>query len=117
MSVDRYLDTILSDEGLSRDRLDVPCQNEHVLAIARQIARWQSLAPYIGLDELDEEAIKESGGVEVQRVKMLRKWQQKMGAKATYLSLATGLASLQRRDLIEALCELVKSGGEPVRGE
>ncbi len=117
MSADRYLDGILSDEGLSRDSLDVPCQDDHILSLAQQISRWQGLAPYIGLDDLDEEAIKESGGVEVQRVKMLRRWQQKLGTKATYLYLAKGLASVQRRDLIEQVCDLVRTSPVPSKGE
>ncbi len=115
--MDDYLDSILADEGLSRVRLDVPCRDDHILTIARQIPRWQSLAPFIGLNELDEETIKESGGVEVQRIKMLRKWREKLGVGATYLNLARGLANVQRRDIIEQLCDLVRTGVGPTAGE
>ena len=110
---DSYLDKVLRDEGLSRDQLDIPCHQDHILALAPKISKWQSLAPYIGLNDLDEEVILASGKVDVQRRKMLQRWREKLGKKATYLHLARGMATIQRRDLIECLCDLVKSGVDP----
>ena len=66
------------------------------------------LAPYIGLEEAEEEEIEEEKGAQAKRQKMLRVWMQKFGDRATYLRFVEGCERIQRRDLEEAVCDLVK---------
>ena len=67
----------------------------------------RSLAPYIGLDEADEEEIQEESTSIRQKVKLMRVWKRKHGEEATYLRFVKGCEQLQRRDLVEAVCDLV----------
>ena len=67
----------------------------------------RSLAPYIGLDEADEEEIQEERTSIRQKVKLMRVWKRKHGEEATYLRFVKGCEQLQRRDLVEAVCNLV----------
>ena len=108
------VDQLLADLNVSRDSLDVRCSDDHALEIAQQITNWKSLAPFIGLNQIDEENILMDpscfNSVSVQRIRMIRRWMEIHGPEATYLNLVKGFLRIQRRDLIEKMCGILKQG-------
>lgn len=107
---------VLADKGLDKETLNCPCTPEHRNEIAIQITSWETLAPFIGLSSTDEEEIEEDNkSTKSKRIALLRKWNEKLGKGATYLHLMKGFAKIERRDLIEKLCDMFVSGGG-VRG-
>ena len=107
------LDEILRDLRLSEKALDRPCTADHARDFALHITSWQSLAPFIGITDVDEEEIREDAhNARNQKLKLMTRWRQKLGRNATYLHLAKGLAAIERRDLIEKLCEIAGIGGQ-----
>ena len=98
---------VLADKGLDEGILECPCTPEHRNAIALQITSWETLAPFIGLSSSDEEEIEEDNkSTKSKRIALLRKWSEKRGKRATYLHLMKGFAKIERRDLIEKLCDI-----------
>ena len=57
---------------------------------------------------MEEEEIAEEKGAQAKRQKMMRVWIQKFGERATYLRFVEGCERIQRRDLEEAVCDLVR---------
>ena len=110
------LDEILRMFGMSKDSLEQPCSREHANMIALKITGWKTLAPFLGLTDMDEEEIMEDSRPGRERnLKMMRVWMHK-GRSATYLKLAEAFLHIERRDLVEKLCELIKSEGSGPRG-
>ena len=72
------------DEQLPPAQLDQPCDDDHLLALSSSVTRWQSIFPFLGLDETDEESIIEKYPPERRRLEMLRRWKMKFGQAATY---------------------------------
>ena len=102
---------VLADKGLDERALDCPCRPEHRNAIALCITHWKELAPFIDLSCTDEEEIDDPNrSVKEKNIALLRKWNQKRGKKATYLHLIKGFAIVERRDLIEKLCDIFTDG-------
>ena len=98
---------VLADKGLDKGILECPCTPEHRNVIALQITSWETLAPFIGLSSSDEEEIEEDNkSTKSKRIALLRKWSEKLGKRATYLHLMKGFAKIERRDLIEQLCDV-----------
>ena len=90
------------------EKLDEPCKDEHLCKIALSITDWQSIAPFLGLTEADEsEIIEDCKKARTQKIKMLRKWRNKLGEKGTYGKLAEVLLELEETDLVEKLCGLI----------
>ena len=74
--------------------LDQPCKREHLIQISESISGWEELAPYLDLDEVEIDDIKEEySSPQRRRQIMLGKWKEKNGTKATYKKLAKILAS------------------------
>ena len=89
-------------------KLDQPCSDEHISKLALYITDWQSLAPFLGLTEAEESEIVEDGNkARMKKIKMLRKWRNKKGEKATYRNLAEVLLDIEETDLVEKLCRLI----------
>ncbi|MCG8624856.1 MAG: death domain-containing protein [Proteobacteria bacterium] len=83
--------TVLEDVfgDVDQAKLDQPCQKKHLNKISGSIARWEELAPYLDLDEVEIEDIKEEHNSQKRRRQaMLGKWKEKNGTKATYRKLA-----------------------------
>ena len=90
------------------EKLDQPCKDEHLCEIALSITDWQSIAPFLGLTEADEsEILEDCKKARTQKIKMLRKWRNKLGEKGTYGKLAEVLLKLEETDLVEKLCGLI----------
>ena len=82
---------------------------EHIANIAKKLTHWKDLFPYFGLEEYEKEEIELAGLLPEQKRELLTRWTQKFGPKATYRYLCTILWEQHRVDLVEAVCEVVKS--------
>ena len=99
-------DELLKD--IPEEKLRQPCHDYHLNELALFITEWQSMAPFLGLTDSEEEEIAEdSRPLKRKKVAMLRKWKEKFGHEATYLKLANVFWKLKLIDLIEKLCELL----------
>ena len=70
--------------GISPEQLEQPCDDDHLLELSLSVTEWQSISPFLGLDETDEEAIIENYQPSLRRLQMVRKWKKKFGQAATY---------------------------------
>ena len=68
---------------------DEKCLSAHIAKISEHIECWEELSPYFGLTSAEEKEIKFSHAhqYKVQKRKMLWKWVNKQGDKATYREL------------------------------
>ena len=82
---------------------------EHIADIAKMLTKWRDLFPYFGLEDYQKEEIEAAGDISEQKRKLLTIWTQKLGPRATYRHLCTILWRQGRVDLIEVVCEVVKS--------
>ena len=90
------------------EKLDQPCSDEHISKLALHITDWQSIAPFLGLTEAEEsEIVEDCSKARTKKIKMLRKWRNKKGEKATYRNLAEVLLELEETDLVEKLHKLI----------
>ena len=84
------------------------CTEAHLAVIGDSIADWRAVSPFLGLTEVEEIAILESThSVPARKIAMLRKWKQKLGAKATYKRLCQALTNGKRIDLVEKVKQLL----------
>ena len=98
---------VLTDNELTRDKLNIPCPAKACKSIAMKLDKWEPLAC---IHDLDCTVIRENhkGDYASQRLMSLTKWKEQLGSKATYLMLAEGLENIGRLDLVEYLCVLYK---------
>ena len=64
--------------------LERPCDDKHLLELSLAVTQWQSISPFLGLDQTDEEEIVELYQPRRRGLQMLRKWKEKKGRSATY---------------------------------
>ena len=100
---------------------DRQCSQQHLAQISTHINDWQAIAPFLGLSGADEMEILGSAphSVPAQRMAMLRKWNQKLGTKATYKQLYQVFEQCGRADLMDIVKGLLggnssKEGEEPM---
>ena len=98
-------------KGVPAARLNQPCKDECLCRLALSITKWHSIAPFLGLTDVDEEEISFLYPNELRRqtVAMLRKWKSKHGKKATYKRLARIFRDLAFTNVVEEICELLNS--------
>ena len=65
------------------ERLEQVCLDDHLLELSLVFTDWQTVSPFLGLSETEEEEI-EGRAVKRQRIDILRKWKKKCGSGATY---------------------------------
>ena len=101
-------------ESIQRNETQQPadwnklCTEAHLAVIGDSIADWRAVSPFLGLTEVEEIAIIESThSVPARKMAMLRKWKQKLGAKATYKRLCKALTNGKRIDLVEMVEQLL----------
>ena len=89
-------------------RFDEPCSEDHLADIFMLITDWRAVAPKLGLTEAEEIAILESThSVPARKMAMLRRWKQKLGAKATYKRLVEAFKKCGLTDLEEKVVQMV----------
>ena len=109
MAAKPSLEQLLKDVDLQRQ--NQPCTNYHLSKIALHITQWQTIAPHLRLEEVDEEEIvtKYPNNLRAQSLAMLRKWRKKNGDKATYKRLARVFWKVDRVDLAGRVCKVLTS--------
>ena len=104
------LEEILSKHGLTKEELDKRCSNSVRYKIAIKVIKWKMLGHYFGIPEETLVAIqKENGSEEERRVALLNTWHTQEGDRATNRRLIHALYHRERRDLMNILCQLIKS--------
>ena len=101
---------VLTEHGLTRNELNIPCPAKVCNSIAMKLDRWELLASSLGLAEEDCTAIREDHNTNyaVQRSESLNTWRRQFGSKATYLMLAEGLEKIKCLNLVGELCVFYK---------
>ena len=79
---------------------------DHVISFASEIDIWEMLAKSLRITNPDIESIRNKGGAELQRLKLLECWKHRCGSKATYKVLAEALLQVKRTDLAEKVVAL-----------
>ena len=82
-SLNDLLESRLGD--VSDSTLDHMVSRDHQNKIALSVTHWRSIAPFLGLEETDEEDIEVMySTVKTSNIAMLRKWKHLHGSSATY---------------------------------
>ena len=103
---------LIAHVGISADKLNKPCSDEHITSISLFLANWQTVALLLGLTETDKEDVEEEGKkIQDKRYKTLRKWKDKNLFQATYRVLVDIFFELGRADLAEKVCRLLVDEG------
>ena len=111
-SLSDLLDSRLGDA--SHSTLDHLVSRDHQNKVALSITDWRSIAPFLGLEETDEEDIEAMySTVKTRNIAMLRKWKHLYGSSATYRRLLGAFWSIERIDLIDKLLEMVTTDTPP----
>ena len=98
--------------GISAEKLNKPCSDEHIASISLFLTNWQTVAPHLGLTETDEEDVEEEGKkTQDMRYKTLRRWKDKNLFKATYRVLVDVFLKLGKTSLAEKVCRLLVDEG------
>ena len=103
-------DTTTTRQQLHCD-LNQECSDQDFAEISRSIVEWREIAPFLGLAEADEIAIRDStpNSVPTQKMAMLRKWKEKLGTKATYKRLCQAFEDCEKGNLVELVKQLAAS--------
>ena len=111
MSYDQpSLEDLLKD--VPKANLQNPCTEGDLCDLSLRITKWQSIAPFLRLSDVDIEDITASSpDPRTQRLKMLKTWRQKLGVQATYAKLASAFWKTGRTDLVEKIAELLTASG------
>ena len=103
---------LIAHVGISADKLNKPCSDEHITSISLFLTNWQTVAPLLGLSETDEEDVEEEGKkTQDKRYKILRKWKAKNLFKATYRVIVDVFLTLGTADLADKVCRLLVDEG------
>ena len=102
------LDELLEEEGVTPAQLDKACTSEHLKDIALFLESWRTVAPHLGLSNVDAEEVERDGTEEKEkRQKILQVWKARLAFKATYIVLVKALLKIGRADLAEQVCHLL----------
>ena len=105
-SLSDILERRLGDASYSK--LDHLMDTHHQNKIAMSITDWRSIAPFLGLEETDEEDIETKYPTpKTRNIAMLRKWKHLQGSCATYRKLLEAFWDVERVDLIDKLLQMV----------
>ena len=104
------LDEIVLANGLEKRQLKLKCSQYIKLRISQEVSDWKMIGMLLGFKRARLDAIDRDNRTEGQRkIALFEAWSEQNGNEATYLKLAEVLLHHQRRDLVELLCELVKT--------
>ena len=104
------LEEILSRHGLKETDLDRECPRDIRDEIAGKLDNWEMVGRCLEftLEKL-RDINRENASQELCRIALLDTWSRREGKGATYLKLADVFHRRKRRDLVEFLCEKIKS--------
>ena len=85
-----------------REVLDSRVSDSHLAQIARDLKRWEELAPLLGLSGAQEEEVRGTfRHYGDQKREALLKWRQMKGSEATYRQLIIALCCVQNVELAD----------------
>ena len=95
--------------GVAPEKLDQACRDDHLSEMALSLTGWQSIAPFLGLSEVDEREIvcRYQQDLVMQNIAMLRKWKNIFGQSATYHKLVQVFFSRGKCDTVDKLCHIL----------
>ena len=104
------LEEVLSRHGLGKRDLERRCSARARPMIVDLIDDWKMMGYTLGFtwQKLCDTEV-ENHTEEHRRVALLDAWEKREGRGATYLKLAEALFRRKRMDLMERLCEIVKT--------
>ena len=104
------LEDILSEEGLNKEDLDKVCSQAIRYEMAMKIRHWKMIGRCLEISEPTLYDIEVDNRTEEdRRIALLDTWHKQKGRRATYHSLLRVLYQCRRRDLVEDLCDMIKS--------
>ena len=104
------LDDILSDQGLKKEDLDEECSQAIRFKISLKITDWKMTGYYLEMSSQTLRDIEvENRTEDERRIVLLETWHKREGRRATCYRLLQALYRCQRRDLVEEMCDLIKS--------
>ena len=107
------LEEILSQYGLKRKDLEVVCPRDVRNKVAVELVDWKMVGHFFDFSRAKLEAINRENQTEDQRkVALLDAWGERDGREATYFKLAEVLHRRERGDLVQTLCDELRSIGE-----
>ena len=102
------LDELLEEVGVSPAQLDKACTSEHLQDIALFLESWRTVAPHLGLSNVEAEEVENDGRAENEkRRKILEVWKARFAFKAKYLVLIKALLKIGRADQAEQVCRVL----------
>lgn len=101
-------ESTLEHYGLTDTQLKVKCSEYVLRKLASKLDRWREIAIHLKLekgvtDSVDGEHLNEEG----KRYRLLERWTQILGHKATYERLVRCLLEATRADLADIVCEAI----------
>ena len=103
------VEDLLKYVGVHPEKLNKRISDDHICEIALFLTEWKTVAPFLGLDENELDAIEEEEKKEqVKKLKALQKWKSKTGFQATYRKVVQVLLKLEKVDVAEKVCRLLK---------
>ena len=102
MAVPTY-DELLTQWKIDNTILEQVFNDNHFIDFASKLDRWEMLAKSLRIPNSEIESIKDKGGLELQRIKMLECWKQRCGSKATYKAMIEALLQINRTDVAESI--------------
>ena len=104
--------------GVSLQKLDKPCSDEDLITISSDLIQLRTVAPRLGLKEGAIEEIEIDTRTEGEkRLKVLRKWKETYGSRATYRVLIEALLKCNMADLVEKVCCLLVADPQECRDD
>ena len=104
-------DELIERFRLSDERLDEPCMDGHLTAIALYLTTWKTVAPHLGLNRGEIEAIEsDAQSTQEMRQTTLQRWADKFAHRATFRSLITVFLKIDNAELATKVCHLLVPG-------
>ena len=106
------LQEILDYVKVTREILEEPCTEGHLLEISKKIrGDWEVYAPYLGLSDDDIDALKmdHHQSAEIQSRRAFKLWEERAAFRATYLHLVENVFFKHgNAKMATFVCKLVK---------
>ena len=103
------MERVIEKVGVSDAALNKMVEDRHILEVAKDTTRWQSVADRLGLSEAKVEEIEEDAKYAGRRKEvMLQAWKSQKYYDATYRKLAEVFAEMDKQALVEKVCLLAK---------
>ena len=101
------LDDLLKELRMPRSLLDQKCSDEHLNSISLFLG-WRTVAPHLGLSELDIQEIESEKTEPEKRLKTLQKWRKKFGFRAKFTLLVKTLLNIGNAEDAERVCRVLQ---------